>query len=102
MSEQAAPAPKRSFKEQVSHLWQEGMVQHVVITAKSGRRVIDVPLVVVIGVGIVAPWVAAIGAVIAVVRGGKIGTERQEEPAAPPAPAEEPSAAEAGGEQAFV
>ncbi len=87
MTEQTPPAPKRSFKEQVAHLWDEGMVQHVVITGKSGHRVFDVPLVVVIILGLLAPWAAAIGAVIAVVAGGKISTERQEEP---PPPAEPP------------
>jgi hypothetical protein len=90
-----APAPRSSFGDRVRWLWHEGLVRHVVVQ-KDGHRPIDLPLTAIIVGGVLAPWLLAIGVVVAVITGYKMETERHEEH--PPAPPETP-AAEAPAEQ---
>ncbi len=97
------PAPDQaagpsSFGDRVRWAWHEGLVRHVVVH-KDDKRPLDLPLTAVIVGGILAPWLLAIGVVVAVIAGYKMETERHEEPApAPPempageAPAEAPAA----------
>lgn len=69
----------RSFLEQVKHIIHEGNVRHAVVESKSGHRYVDLPLTLVILGAAFAPWLAAIGVVIAVVAGSAMRVERHGE-----------------------
>jgi len=75
--------------------WHEGLVRHVIVH-KDGNRPIDLPLTAVIVGGILAPWLLAIGVVVAVITGFKMETERHEPPPPEAPPIEGP--VEATGE----
>lgn len=70
------------FRGRVGKVWREGKTIHVVVTAKDGRRLVDLPLTVVVVGGVLAPWALAIGVVVAVVVGARLETERTDGPIA--------------------
>ncbi|HET7738171.1 MAG TPA: DUF4342 domain-containing protein [Tepidiformaceae bacterium] len=85
---------QRSFGDQVKRIWQEGKIRHAVVTGKSGHRYVDVPLTIVIVAGVLAPWLAALGVVLAVVMGCRLEVLRNE-PAGLGLPPETPDLTEA-------
>lgn len=93
----SATSQSRTFGEWVRFLWYEGSVRHVIIH-KDEHQPIDLPLVLVLAAAVFAPWLLAIGIVVAVVKGYAIRIERQapdegEEDAWAPLP-DEPTGAE--------
>jgi integral membrane sensor domain MASE1 len=54
------------FKGWIKYLWQEGLARKFIITHEE-KNVIHLPLLIVILAALVAPWLVAIGIVIAVV-----------------------------------
>lgn len=66
----------RSFRARLRYVLPEGSVRHAVVDSKGAHRYIDLPLTVVIVGAVLAPWLAAIGAVVAVVAGCSIRVER--------------------------
>lgn len=86
MSEQAGTS-NRSFRQWVRDTWNAGMAIRAIVE-KEGRRIVDLPLNVVIIAGILAPWALGIGVVVAVIAGYRLYTERP-----PAAEAEAPEAA---------
>jgi hypothetical protein len=74
MSEQAGTSD-RSFRQWVRDTWNAGMAIHAIVE-KGGRRIVDLPLNVVIIAGILAPWALGIGVVVAVIAGYRLYTER--------------------------
>jgi hypothetical protein len=99
MSAQATTG-NRSFGQWVRDTWAAGMAIRVIVE-KEDRRIVDLPLNVIIIAGILAPWALGIGVVVAVVTGYRMYTERpvpaQDTTAAaseqPPEPAREASTA---------
>jgi hypothetical protein len=83
------------FKAWVRRVWREGKIIHVVVTHKDGRRLIDIPLTIVVIGGVLAPWALAIGVVAGVILGAAISTERSDVlPSSPDLP--EPLAPDTG------
>ncbi len=76
------------LQEQLKSLWHAGMVRHVYVR-KDEHTPVDLPLLVVIVVGMFAPWLLGIGLVIALLLGYRFEVENTEETAA---------AASAGGD----
>ena len=72
----AEPAQKRGFGEWVKYLWDEGIARKFIITHNE-KNVVDLPLLVVVVAALVAPWLVAIGIVIAVVMGATISVKRR-------------------------
>ena len=68
-------AEQRLFGEWVRFLWRESIERRIVIS-KEERTAVNLPLLLVIIAAVVAPWLAAIGLVIGVVMGYRIGMER--------------------------
>lgn len=83
----------RSFGEWVKDVWHEGMVRHA-IAEKDGRRVLDLPLTLVLGAALIAPWLLVIGVLLAVVFHYEMRFERREG-AADAQPVDEEAAAPA-------
>lgn len=67
----------RSFGEWVKDVWHEGMVRHA-IAEKDGRRVLDLPLTLVLGAALIAPWLLVIGVLLAVVFHYEMRFERRD------------------------
>jgi len=86
--------------DRVRHILHEGNVRHAVVESKGGHRFVDLPLTLVIVGAAFAPWLAAIGVVIAVVAGCSLRVERHGETAEEPGPATELASdvSEAAGE----
>lgn len=85
-----AAAQQRSFRERARYVVHEGNVRHAVVESKHGHRYVDLPLTLVIVGAIFAPWLAAVGVVIAVFTGCSMRVERHDgRPEAPEATATE-------------
>lgn len=69
------------LQEQLKSLWHAGMVRHVYVR-KDEHTPVDLPLLVVIVVGMFAPWLLGIGLVIALLLGYRFEVENTEETAA--------------------
>jgi hypothetical protein len=65
------------FPAQIAHLWHEGLVRHVVVKNNVGESKLDLPLLVVIIGAAVAPWLLAIGVVVAVMTNHSMSVERR-------------------------
>lgn len=84
----------RSFGEWLRYIWAEGLARHVIIEkAEEGRRPVDLPLTFVLIGGVLAPWLLALGVIVAVLLGYAIRVEGGGEQAATAA---EDSPADAG------
>ncbi len=68
------------FKAFVRRVWHGGLVRRVIVT-REGRTLVDVPLTVIVIGGVLAPWLLALGAVVAVLTGCQLAV-RQPEPLA--------------------
>jgi hypothetical protein len=68
-----------SFGDRVKNIWHEGAVRHVIVR-KGDQRPVDLPLTAVVISAILAPWLLAIGVVVAIVMGYKMETERHGAP----------------------
>lgn len=69
-----------SLLAKIKELVHEGNIRRIVIKNEEGRTLIDIPLTVgVVGV-LIAPQLAAIGAIAAMVTHGSIVVEKVEEP----------------------
>lgn len=68
-------SPHRSFKEWVSYVWHEGMARHVFVF-REDHTPLDLPLIVVILGALLAPWLLAIGVVVALVAGYRLEIRR--------------------------
>lgn len=84
-----------SLKQRLVDLFHEGNARHVVVH-KEGRSIADLPLTIVVVGTLLAPWLAALLALIALLTGYRIEMRREAEkdaatapppPAAPEAPA---------------
>lgn len=75
MSQQQA-SQSRSFSEWITYIWAEGLARHVVVE-KAEHRPVDLPLTFVVIAAVVAPWLVAIGVVIAVLKGYRLFVERR-------------------------
>lgn len=84
------------FMGWVKYLWAEGLLRKLIVD-REGANVVRLPLTIVVVGALVAPWVLAIGLVIAVVTGhrvsivrdtppGEAADDSSDEPPAPPAP----------------
>jgi hypothetical protein len=87
------------FMGWVKYLWAEGLLRKLIVD-KEGANVVRLPLTVIVAGALVAPWLIAIGLVIAVVTGHRVSITRDtpsgEEPVAedadgPPPPPAPPS-----------
>jgi hypothetical protein len=67
----------------IKELVQEGNIRRVVIKNDEGRALIDLPLTVGVVGALVAPQLAALGAIAALVTNGTIVVEKVEEQAEP-------------------
>ena len=70
------PEQKRGFGEWVKYLWDEGIARKFIIT-HDDKNIVDLPLLIVVIAALVAPWLVAIGIVIAVVLGATISVKRK-------------------------
>lgn len=68
------------FKALIRRVWHGGLVRRVMVT-REGRTLVDVPLTVIVIGGVLAPWLLALGAVVAVLTGCQLAV-RQPEPLA--------------------
>ena len=73
------------FKAFVRRVWHGGLVRRVTVT-RDGRTLVDVPLTVIVIGGVLAPWLLALGAVVAVLTGCQLAVRQPE-----PLEVEEPS-----------
>ncbi|MCC6388482.1 MAG: DUF4342 domain-containing protein [Dehalococcoidia bacterium] len=62
------------LQEQVKSLWRAGMVRHVYIR-KDGHTPVDLPLLLVLAGGLLAPWLLGIGVVVALLVGYRLDVE---------------------------
>ncbi len=68
-------AKERSgLQEQLKSLWRAGMVRHVYVR-KEGHTPIDLPLLLVLAGGLLAPWLLGIGVVVALLLGYRLDVE---------------------------
>ncbi len=70
------------LREQVKSLWRAGMVRHVYVR-KEGHTPIDLPLLLVLAGGLLAPWLLGIGVVVALLLGYRLDVEIVENAADP-------------------
>ena len=63
----------------IKELIQEGNIRHILIKNEDGKTLIDIPLTVGVVGTIIAPQLAAIGAIASLVTNGTIVIEREEE-----------------------
>ena len=74
-------AKERSgLQEQLKSLWRAGMVRHVYVR-KEGHTPIDLPLLLVLAGGLLAPWLLGIGVVVALLVGYRLDVEIVEDAA---------------------
>ncbi len=66
-----------SFMDKVKQVVHEGNVRHVVVE-KGGRRVVDLPLTLIIIGAVLAPWIVAILAVVSLLLEYRISIENRE------------------------
>ena len=64
------------FMGWVKYLWVEGLARKFIIT-HDGKDVVNLPLLIVLLAALVAPWLVAIGIIVAVVMGARIAVERK-------------------------
>lgn len=64
----------------IKELIQEGNIRRILIKNEDGKTLIDIPLTVGVVGTIIAPQLAAIGAIASLVTNGTIVIERDEEP----------------------
>jgi hypothetical protein len=76
---------RTSFSDRVRWLWREGIARRIVVE-KGPRRPIDIPLTVFLVAAVLAPWLVAIGGVVAILMGYQFRVDRdpEETPVAPP------------------
>ncbi len=87
-----SPNSGRSFGEWVRYVWDEGLARHVIIEkAAEGKRPVNLPLTFVLVGGLLAPWLLALGVLVAVLRGYAIRVEGGGQPA-PTEPLDEAAA----------
>lgn len=65
----------RSFTQQLKYLWDESLARHVIVR-RNEQKPVDLPLLVVIIAAIVAPWLVAGGAIVALVMSYRIEMTR--------------------------
>lgn len=70
----------RSFTEQVKYLWNESLERHVRIR-NDERVAFDLPLLVVLILAVIAPWLAAGGVIVALLLGYRLEMHRREQDA---------------------
>lgn len=79
-----------SLMDRVKYVLREGNIRHAVVTGKNGTRYVDLSLTIVIVFAVLAPWLAAIGVVLAVVTGCSLQVIRNDGSAAPDVPPDAP------------
>jgi hypothetical protein len=67
-----------SITERLKHLFHEGMVRHVLLR-KEERKIVDLPLNIVLLGALLAPWLVAIGAIIGLVNGYRVELTRPDD-----------------------
>ncbi|MGE0570472.1 MAG: DUF4342 domain-containing protein [Dehalococcoidia bacterium] len=82
------------FKAFVRRVWQGGLVRRVTVT-REGRTLVDVPLTVIVIGGVLAPWLLALGAVVAVLTGCQLAVRQPEQLALEEPSVEDETTAEA-------
>lgn len=70
----------RSFAEWAQFLWNESLARHVIVEKKGHYRPVDLPLLLLIIAALIAPWLVAIGLVLAVIMGYALRIESRGEP----------------------
>jgi hypothetical protein len=76
--EQGSAITFDNIMARLQDLLHEGNVRRVIVKSPQGQMVLDVPLTVLIIVTLVAPWLVAIGAVLAIVTRYSIDMERRD------------------------
>ena len=64
------------FMGWVKFLWQEGLARKFIVTHED-KQVVNLPLLLVIVAAFIAPWLVAIGVILAVVLGASVSVERK-------------------------
>lgn len=83
----------RSFMQQIKYLWDESLARHVIVR-RDEHKPVDLPLLVVIIAAMVAPWLVAGGAIVALVMSYRIEMTRPDSDALDDAVSEAADAAE--------